>query len=112
MKLSKVPWARKGSGFTLLMDSPIVLMFQHIAVTAIDEMIDEHDTRIRRFLEHYVAEARCNGDFSEVRSVGVDKTSRAKSHKCVSIFIDLDGSRVIQVCEGKDPQLLSHSKRI
>jgi len=60
------------------MDSMIVLMAQHMTVTAIAEMIDEHDTRIWRVLEHYVAEARSNEDFSKVSSVGVDETSRAK----------------------------------
>jgi transposase len=39
------------------MDSLIVLMSQHMTVTAIAEMIDEHDTRIWRVLEYYVAEA-------------------------------------------------------
>ena len=91
----KVPWARKGSGFTLLMDSLIVLMAQHMTVTAIAEMIDEHDTRIWRVLEYYVMEARSHQDFSKVKSVGVDETSRAKGHKYVSVFIDLDESRVI-----------------
>jgi transposase len=33
VKQAKVPWARKGSGFTLLMDSLIVLMAQHILDT-------------------------------------------------------------------------------
>jgi len=111
VKQSKVPWARKGSGFTLLMDSMIVLMSQHMTVTAIAEMIDEHDTRIWRVLEYYVAEARCNEDFSEVRSVGVDETSRAKGHKYVSVFIDLDKSRVIHVCEGKDASTIESFKK-
>jgi hypothetical protein len=39
------------------MDSMIVLMAQHMTVTAIAEIIDEHDTRIWRVLEHYVTEA-------------------------------------------------------
>jgi transposase len=43
VKQSKVPWARKGSGFTLIMESLIVLMAQYMTVTAIAEMIDEHD---------------------------------------------------------------------
>jgi transposase len=98
----KVPWARKGSGFTLLMDSLIVLMAQHMTVTAIAEMIDEHDTRIWRVLEHYVLDARSQEDFSKVKSVGVDETSRAKGHKYVSVFIDFNKSKVIHVCEGKD----------
>jgi transposase len=102
VKQVKVPWARKGSGFTLLMDSLIVLMAQHMTVTAIAEMIDEHDTRIWRVLEHYVLDARSQEDFSKVKSVGVDETSRAKGHKYVSVFIDLDKSKVVHVCEGKD----------
>ena len=110
VKQVKVPWARKGSGFTLLMDSMIVLMAQHMTVTAIAEMIDEHDTRIWRVLGHYVAEARSHEDFSKVKSVGVDETSRAKGHKYVSVFIDLDKSRVIHVCEGKDASTIESFK--
>jgi transposase len=56
-------------------------------------MIGEHDTRLWRVLEHYVLEARSNEDFSEVKSVGVDETSRAKGHNYVSVFIDLDKSK-------------------
>jgi len=110
VKQVKVPWARKGSGFTLLMDSLIVLMAQHMTVTAIAEIIDEHDTRIWRVLEHYVGEARSNEDFSKVKSVGVDETSRAKGHKYVSVFIDLDKSKVIHVCEGKDASTIESFK--
>jgi len=110
VKQIKVPWARKGSGFTLLMDSLIVLMAQHMTVTAIAEIIDEHDTRIWRVIEHYVSEARSNENFSEVKSVGVDETSRAKGHEYVSVFIDLDKSRVIYVCEGKDASTIESFK--
>jgi len=53
-------------------------------------------------LEHYVLDARSQEDFSKVKSVGVDETSRAKGHKYVSVFIDLDKSKVVHVCEGKD----------
>jgi len=85
-------------------------MAQYMTVTAIAEMIDEHDTRIWRVLGHYVAEARSHEDFSEVKSVGVDETSRAKGHKYVSVFIDLDKSRVIHVCEGKDASTIESFK--
>ena len=110
VKQVKVPWARKGSGFTLLMDSMIVLMAQHMTIKAIADMIDEHDTRLWRVLEHYILEARSKEDFSEVKSVGVDETSRAKGHNYVSVFIDLDKSKVIHVCEGKDASTLDSFK--
>ena len=102
VKQVKVPWARKSSGFTLLMDSMIVILAQHMPVKTVADIIREHDTRIWRVLEHYVQEARSNEDFSNVHSVGVDETSRAKGHNYISVFVDLDKSRVIHVCEGKD----------
>jgi len=66
------------------------------------DIIGEHDTRIWRVLEHYVQEARSHEDFSNVHSVGVDETSRAKGHNYISIFVDLGESRVIHVCDGRD----------
>ena len=77
------------------MDSLIVLMAQYMTVTAIAKLIDEHDTRIWRVLQHYVTESRSNEDFSLVKLIGIDETSRAKGHKYVSVFVDLDESRVI-----------------
>ena len=102
VKQVKVPWARKSSGFTLLMDSMIVILAQHMPAKTVADIIGEHDTRIWRVLEHYVQEARSNEDFSNVHSVGVDETSRAKGHNYISVFVDLDESRVIHVCEGRD----------
>jgi transposase len=55
-------------------------------------------------------EARSHQDFSKVKSVGVDETSRAKGHKYVSVFIDLDESRVIHACEGKDASTIESFK--
>ncbi len=97
-----MPWARKGSGFSLLMDSLIILMAQLMPVKSVADLIGEHDARIWRVLEHYVLKARSDEDFSEVESVGVDETSRAKDHQYVSVFVDLDKSKVLYVCEGKD----------
>lgn len=102
VKQVKVPWARKSSGFTLLMDSMIVILAQHMPAKTVADIIGEHDTRIWRVLEHYVQEARSNEDFSNVHSVGVDETSRAKGHNYISVFVDLDESKVIHVCEGRD----------
>jgi transposase len=102
VKQVKVPWARKSSGFTLLMDSMIVILAQHMPAKTVADIIGEHDTRIWRVLEYYVQEARSNEDFTNVHSVGVDETSRAKGHNYISVFVDLDESRVIHVCEGRD----------
>jgi transposase len=69
---------------------------------AVADLVGEHDTRIWRVLEHYVVKARSEEDFSQVKSVGVDETSRAKGHNYISVFIDFDKFKVIHVCEGLD----------
>jgi transposase len=110
VKQVKVPWARKGSGFTLLMDSLIVLMAQNMPIKTVADLIGEHDTRIWRILEYYVFVARSNEDFSEIRSIGVDETSRSKGHNYLSVFVDLDSSKVIHVCEGRDSTAIASFK--
>jgi hypothetical protein len=53
-----VPWARPGSGFTLLFEALLLQFAAHMPVAAIARMVAEHDTRIWRVLEHYVQDAR------------------------------------------------------
>jgi transposase len=97
-----LPWARPGSGFTLLFEALLLEFAPHMPVAAIARMVDEHDTRIWRVLEHYVQAARAGMDFSEVRRVGVDETSARRGQDYVSVFMDLDERRAVFVTEGRD----------
>jgi transposase len=103
VKTATVPWARPGSGFTLLMEAYIVLLIHNgMTPTQAGRLVDEHDTRIWRILQHYVAKARQAADYSQVRSIGVDETSRRRGHKYISVFMDLKEPRVLFATEGKD----------
>lgn len=86
IRLIDVPWARKSTGFTLLMDALILLFAQNMPISGVAEIIDEHDTRIWRVLSYYIPESRSKEDHSQVKIVGVDETSCAKFHKiCITI---------------------------
>jgi transposase len=103
VKTVALPWARPGSGFTLLMEAFIVLLVQSgMTARQAARLLGEHDTRIWRVLEHYVAEARQRADFCEVRALGVDETSRRRGHRYVTVFADLKRARVLFATEGKD----------
>lgn len=106
----QVPWARKQSGFTLLLDSLIVTMAQKMAVSHIADLLEEHDTRIWRVIEHYVTAAREREDFSDVSSVGIDETSCRKGHRYISVVADLDTSQVLYLTEGRDASTVSRFK--
>lgn len=96
-----LPWARLGSGFTLLFEAFIMTLAKQMPVNAIARLVGEHDTRLWRILRHYVDEARKHLDMSEVRRAGVDETSRKKHHQYVSVVMDLDQSSVLYATEGK-----------
>ncbi len=97
----EVPWSRPGSGFTLLFEAYVVEMAKHLPVRVIADMIDEHDTRLWRFIQHYVNEAREKEDYSEVEMIGIDETSK-KGHNYITVVADLDKKKVIFVTDGKD----------
>ena len=102
VKRVPVPWAREGSGFTLLFEALVMAMMTTMPVAAAARLVGEHDTRLWRVLHHYVEEARNRADHSAVSRVAFDETAARRGHNYVSLFVDLDGPRVLFVADGKD----------
>jgi len=101
-RLVVAPWARPGSGFTLLFEAYVILMAQQMPVYSLGQLVGEHDTRLWRLLHHYVDGAREQEDFSGVTNVGMDETSKSRGHDYVSLFVDLAERKVIFATPGKD----------
>src|SRR5258705_5872150 len=57
-----VPWAREGSGFTLMMEALVMLLSAEMPVEAMADLLDEHDTRLWRVLLSYVGGAHPQKD--------------------------------------------------
>ena len=96
-----VPWARPGSGFTLLFEAMVLELAKSQPVADIAEQVGEHDTRLWRFIRHYVEEARLYEDYTGVEAIGIDETSR-RGHRCITVVADLTERNVICVAPGKD----------
>ncbi|MDR1916942.1 MAG: ISL3 family transposase [Synergistaceae bacterium] len=96
-----LPWAREGSGFTLLFESLVMELAQVMPVKAMADMLGEHDTRLWRIINHHIAEAVNSQDLSNLESVGVDETARRKGHRYITSFIDLKTCAPVFVTEGK-----------
>jgi transposase len=97
-----VPWSRPRSGFTLLFDAFIMELAASMTVNEIAQLVDEHDTRLQRIINHYVDEARAKENYSDVENIGIDETSSKKGHNYITLFVDLEESKVLYVTEGKD----------
>jgi transposase len=102
-----VPWAREGSGFTLLFEAMAMLLSNHMSVSEASGMLGEHDTRIWRVVSHYVDKAREACDWSGVRRVAVDEVSRKKGHVYATNFLDLDTGKLLFMAPGKDASTLA-----
>ena len=79
-----VPWARPGSGFTLLFKAMVVELAKSQPVADVAEQVGEHDTRLRRFIRHYVQEARLCEDHTGVEAIGIDETS-CRGHNYITV---------------------------
>jgi len=102
--LVAVPWARPGSGFTLLMEVAMLTFAKQMPIAPLAQMAREHDTRIWRVIEHHVGVTRAGLDFSGVTKVGCDETSARRGQDYVSLFMDLEARRVMFATPGRDAE--------
>ena len=101
------PWARPGSGFSLLMEALLVVLAKQMPVHAVSQLLGLHDGQIWRVLDHYVEAARQQEDFSSVRSIGLDETASRRGHNYISLFHDLMNKRLLFAWEGRDKSVVA-----
>jgi transposase len=102
-----VPWAREGSGFSLLMEALIVTLIKAMPVRQVAQLLAVSDQRLWRILDHYVANARAREDFSAVTTLGLDETAARRGHHYISLFHDLDAGRLLFACEGRTADVVA-----
>ena len=110
-RLVDVPWDRPGSGFTLLFEAMIMVLAKSHYGKNLAAFVNEHGTWLWRILHHYVDEARKGANHRQVSKVGVDETPRRRGHKYVSMFVDLEESRVLFDTGGKDASTVKRFKQ-
>jgi transposase len=101
-----VPWAREGSGFTLLFEALALTMCRELPVRQAARGLRVRDKQLWRRIEHYVTEARKKQDMSEVRIVGIDETSLRRGQDYVTVVHDLDAKRLLFCTPGRDHQTI------
>lgn len=102
VKQVAVPWARSGSGFTLLFEGLILAMVREMPVAAVARIVREQDTRIWRVMHHYVETARAKVSLKGVTRIGVDETAAKRGHDYITLFMDLAKRRLMYAIAGRD----------
>ena len=98
----EVPWARPGSGFTLLFEAWAMLLCAEMPVQEAGRLLGEEDTRLWRLVAHYVEAAQARRDWSQVRRLLIDETSARRGHRYVTNVVDADTRELLFMTEGRD----------
>ncbi len=109
MRKVATPWARAGSGFTLLFEAYVLALAKAMPIANAAKRLGEHDTRLWRIVEHYVWQAVEKLDLSEVRRIAADETSARRGHDYISLFVDMARRKVVYVADGKDAATVKES---
>ena len=103
VKTLRVPWAGKSSRFTLLFESFAIDVLQACSsVNAAAELMGLNWHQVNEIKRRAVARGLERRESSPIQHLGIDEKSFRKGHNYVSLLTDLQGSRVLDVAEGRD----------
>jgi len=98
----EVPWARPGSGFSLMFEAWAMLLCREMPVQEAGRLLDEEDTRLWRLVAHYVEAAQARRNWSKVRRLLIDETSARRGHRYVTSVVAADTRELLFLSEGRE----------
>jgi len=108
VKTVQVPWARQGSGFTLLFEAFAMLLIEYeMPINKVGSTIRVEPHRVWRVFNHWVEKGVKKDDLSTVTQIGIDDTSSKKGHNYVTVNVDLEKRRVVHVCEDRGMEAIA-----
>ena len=113
--LVPVPWARAGSGFTLLMEAMMVFLTSTgMTVAEAAEAVGEYPQRLWKVLHHHVSTARALTDYSAVTAVGIDEVSRTHGQDYLTVISEVASTRqkarVLAVVPGREAKAVAEGQ--
>lgn len=102
VKTIAVPWAGKNSRFTLLFEAFAIRVIQACGcVDSAAGLLRLGWDAVHRIMERGVVRGLERRSLEEIAHVGMDEKSFRKGHNYITVLNDLDGSRVLEVVEGR-----------
>jgi transposase len=95
-------WAGRLAGFTLLFEALIMAMCREMSFAAVSRLVGLSWHQVTAICKRYVDLGLEQADFSAVKRLAADETSKARGHDYVTLVADADQRRVLFVTEGRD----------
>jgi len=110
VKTIQVPWARKGSGFTLLFEAFSMLLIEsEMPVSKASKIMRVFPQRLWNIFTFWINRAHMNDKVKQVEKLGFDETSTKRGHNYVTLAVDLEERRVLFATEGKGHKSISET---
>ena len=106
VRLVEPDFAGRLSGFTLLFEAFILMLAKQMPFAAVARIVGESEHRVLAVCTRYVDIALGLADFSDVKALAIDETSRARGHDYVTLTADAVKRRVLFVTEGRDAKTI------
>lgn len=98
----EVPWARPGSGFTLLFEAFSMLLIEsEMPVNKAADIMGVYAQRLWNIFNYWIEKAFRADKQDKVEVLGIDETSTKKGHNYVTVAVDMNQRRVVYVTAGK-----------
>jgi transposase len=105
--LVKPPFAGKLSGFTLLFEALVLMLGVQMPFAAVARIVGISAYRVLAICRRYVALALDQADFSQVKALAIDETSRARGHDYITLAADAVQRRVLAVAQGREAKTVA-----
>ena len=106
VRLVEPEFAGRLSGFTLLFEALILMLAQQMPFAAVARIAGESAYRVLEVCKRYVELALAQANFSDVKALAIDETSRARGHDYITLAADALARRVLFVTEGRDARTI------
>lgn len=106
VRLVEPEFAGRLSGFTLLFEALILMLAQQMPFAAVARIVGESPYRVLQVCKRYVELALAQADFSGVKALAIDETSRARGHDYITLAANAIERTVLFVTEGRDAETI------
>jgi transposase len=98
IKLVQVPWSHAGSGFTLLFEAYVMALIENeMPMNKIGKLLNENAHRLWTIFNYWIGRAYAADKPKAPKKLGLDETSRRKGHDYISVAVDLDERRFMNI---------------
>ena len=105
-----VPWARSGSGFTLLFEAfSMLLVESEMPMSKAAKLVQVYPQRLWNVFNYWISRAHKQDEIEDLEQIGFDETSTKKGHNYVTTMVDLKERRVLFSTKGKGADTIDKS---